>query len=334
MRFSKLLLCPNWRGLIGFGCTLFVCSAASAIQIDRHPQLVAFIDEMVSQQQFDRAELLTLFGGVEYKSSVIKAITRPAEGLPWFRYQERFVTADAGAKGAAFIREHQAAFDAASKTYGVPDYVIAAIIGVETRYGKNMGSFRVIDSLTTLVVDYPRRRKFFASELENLLMLSREEDVDPLTISGSYAGAIGLGQFMPSSYRRYAVDFDGDDQRDLVNSREDGIGSVANYFAEHGWRKNGRVAERVRLSRKAATSDRFSSGREAVTSAADLRALGVEVSSDVGNDTRVGLIKLDGKDRKLYYLAYPNFYVIMRYNPSVLYAMAVHQLSEKIRAAQ
>ena len=217
----------------------------------------------------------------------------------------------------------------AEQQYGVPPLVIVAIIGVETRYGANLGKHRVIDALKTLGFGYPKRADFFREELEQYLLMAREEALDPLKPLGSYAGAMGKPQFIASSFRRYAVDFDGDGRRDLWDSDADAIGSVANYLAEHAWRHGDPVAQRV-TGDETTLESLADGGSKPDHQLADLARLGVNFTA--GEPKRMArLIGLEQEKGNEYWLGFDNFYVITRYNHSNLYAMAVHQLSEAIR---
>jgi len=202
-----------------------------------NPATLALIDEMVEEQAFDREQLIAVFAAVEKKESILEAMSRPAEKTkPWYDYRKIFVTDKRERQGREFIAKHKETLERAEQELGVPAEVIAAIIGVETYYGRITGSYRVIDALSTLAFDYPKRSVFFTKELKSFLILSRDQGMDPLELQGSYAGAMGYGQFMPSSYRAYAIDFDGDEKIDIWNNPVDAIGSVANYFKHHGWR--------------------------------------------------------------------------------------------------
>ena len=234
--------------------------------------------------------------------------------------------------GVDFWRANSAILKKAEQAYGVDAAMIVAIIGVETRYGANTGSYRVIDALSTLAFEYPPRAKFFRSELEQFLILAREEELDLREAKGSYAGAMGYGQFIPSSYRSYAVDFDADGSRDLWVSLEDIIGSVANYFQHHGWKLGQPVASRV--SGKATIPESLvSSDLKPAKTAADFAAAGISSNPKMRKEQRVALLQLEQRNGPEYWLTTDNFYTITRYNRSPLYAMAVFQLSEAIRNA-
>jgi membrane-bound lytic murein transglycosylase B len=290
-----------------------------------------FMDEVAAEHAFDRAYLERLFAGVQRQSRVLEAIARPAEAKPWFEYRKIFLTPDRIDKGVAFWRENAPILQRAEQTYGIPAQIIVAIIGVETLYGRRMGRYPVLDSLTTLGFDYPPRARFFRSELEQLLLLAREESLDAAALKGSYAGAMGRGQFIPSSYRRFAVDFDDDGVRDLWNSNADAIGSVANYFRRHGWSTGEQVALPASVQGRAYRA-LVEKGIKPSIKPAALGAHGVTPQRGQLDGARVALMEFELKDAKQYWIGLNNFYVITRYNHSPLYAMAVYQLSGRIKA--
>jgi len=296
------------------------------------PDVQAFIREMAAKHGFSEAELRALFSRAQAQSDIIALITRPAESKPWYDYREIFIVSQRIRGGVEFWRRHQQALQRAEQTYGVPAEIIVAIIGVETMYGGNTGRHRVLEALATLAFDYPRRADFFRKELENYLLLTRDEGIDPLSLKGSYAGAMGLGQFMPSSYRAYAVDFDGDRQRDLWHNPVDAIGSVANYLSEHRWQRGEPITTRANVGGsqyRALSVTRPETPRYTVAS---LRQRGVIPQAPVADDLKATLVRLDAAQGTEYWLGFYNFYAITRYNRSVLYAMAVYQLSQAIRA--
>ena len=198
-----------------------------------------FIADMVEQHGFRHRELVTLFSKVRRQSSVLRAMSTPAESVQrsWQAYRSRFLNPGRIEAGVAFYLRHAPALERAAKLYGVPEAVIVAIIGVETVYGRNVGGYRVVDALATLAFDFPPRADYFRGELEQFLLHARQESIDLFSLKGSYAGAIGIAQFMPGSYRRFAVDFDGDGRRDISGSAVDALGSVANFLKEHGWQR-------------------------------------------------------------------------------------------------
>ena len=289
-----------------------------------------FISEMVDQHGFDRAYLEAKFASAKRLDNVLESIAKPAEKeLTWKQYRPIFVTDKRSSKGRKFIKENYATLQRAEKEFGVPLEIISAIIGVESYYGKHTGKYTVFDSLTTLGFDYPKRSKFFRSELKQFLLLSKEENIDIDTMTGSYAGAMGMPQFISSSYRRYAVDFDGDGKRDLWNSMEDVIGSVANYFSVHGWIADATVTHRVTVANKSVV--RAENTLKPYVTIDQLKKQGVKIDSSLDGKQLVSLMKFKGKHGDEYWLALKNFYVITRYNHSELYAMAVFQLSEKLK---
>lgn len=282
---------------------------------------------MVSRHGFDAAELEALFARVERRQSILDAIAQPAEAKPWHEYRPIFVTEDRIVKGVEFWNAHADTLARASREFGVDAEIIVAIIGVETRYGSVQGRYPVIAALATLGFDYPPRSVFFQSELEHYLLLVREEGLDPLATLGSYAGAMGAGQFMPSSFRAYAVDFDGDGHRDLWQSWPDIIGSVANYLARHGWKHGEPVVVPAVLRDGASEPARESP--LALTTAGTLREAFVFTAGLA--DTEPALyVALDGATEREYWIGLNNFWVITRYNRSALYAMAVWQLAQEI----
>lgn len=309
-------------------------NAASYTQVNyaQREDVKQFIKEMVEQHGFDQAYLENRFARVNRLDKVLNSIAKPAEKeLTWKQYRPIFVTEKRRNKGKKFIAEHKDILQRAEKEYGVPMEIIAAIIGVETYYGGHTGKYTVFDSLTTLGFDYPARSKFFKSELKQFLLLSKEENIDVDEMTGSYAGAMGMPQFISSSYRRYAVDFDGDGKRDLWNSIPDVIGSVANYFKVHGWQPNVAVTYPVEVSNTAIVKKK--NALKPYVTISQLQKQGVALNGlALDENQKATLLKLKGKRGDEYWIGLDNFYVITRYNHSVLYAMAVYQLSEKLKS--
>jgi membrane-bound lytic murein transglycosylase B len=307
--------------------------ATDALSFSDNPRTQAFIDRMVTVHDFDRTQLVQLFAKAVPREDILELMRKPAEKrLRWFEYRRIFLTPSRIDGGVTFWREHAGALEDAAREFGVDPQIIIAIIGVETRYGSNTGHHRVIDALSTLAFDYPPRAAFFAGELEQYLLLAREEQIDLLTTTGSYAGAMGYGQFIPSSYREYAVDFDGDGRRDMWNSPRDIIGSVANYFHVHGWQPGQPVAVPARVT-GTDIQPILDAGYEPHTPLAALQQAGITPARPMPVDLPAALIQYDQEDGPEYWLGFNNFYVITRYNHSPLYAMAVYQLSEEIRNA-
>lgn len=288
-----------------------------------------FIGTMVSEHQFDETELRRLFQAVEIKDKILQAISAPAEALPWYKYRKIFLTDSRIKEGLRFWRENESVLTSVEKEYGVPPEIITAIIGVETRYGAHTGSYRVIDALATLAFAYPKRSRFFSSELVQFLILCRDEQLDPLEPLGSYAGAMGVPQFMPSSYIRYAADFDLDTKRDIWHNNADVIASVANYFAQHRWQQGAAIAYPVTASGDAYRQG-LTKGLQPDASVVQLKHWQVRIPEQLNQDEKVKLLAFEQENDEELWLALHNFYVITRYNHSPLYAMAVYQLSQAI----
>ena len=306
---------------------LFAAPASAEADYAQRQDVREFINEMIKKHQFDRALLTEWFSKANKLDGVLEAIAKPAEKvLSWKEYRPIFLGKNRIQRGREFMQKHHELLERAEKETGVPKYIITAIIGVETYYGKHRGKTAVFDSLTTLGFDYPPRSRFFRSELEQFLLLAREEDIDVTSIRGSYAGAMGMPQFISSSYRRYAVDFDGDGKRDLWNSTADTIGSVANYFKVHGWQRGGDVSKPLENPSRTALKPHTTIG--------DFRRQGVVADKAFADDVMATLITLEGENGTEHWLGLKNFYVITRYNHSALYAMAVHQLSQELRVDQ
>ncbi len=323
--------------LCGAGLFGVVGGVPAALAADYQGEKVAeFVREMTHDYGFASEQLLEILAEAERKQAILDAISRPAERVkPWKEYRPIFITDSRVAQGVDFWRENEAALTRAEQEYGVPAEVIVSIIGVETFYGRNTGSYRVIDALTTLGFDYPPRQPFFRQQLKEFLLLAREEQVDPLALTGSYAGAMGLPQFMPSSFRAYAVDFDDDGRIDIWKNPVDAIGSAANYFKQHGWVADAPVVAKATVNGEQ-YGEGLTEGLEPVKNAAELRQLGWQwqTEAELADDTAVTAFRLDGAEGDEYWVGLPNFYVITRYNRSVMYAMAVHQLAEQLAQAR
>ena len=304
---------------------LFVLPCAAADM----PGIPPFIDEMVAKHGFKRDELVQVFKRAQFRQAVIDAITIPITPKPWPEYRAAFVNDKRISGGLQFWQRHEKALQLAEKQYGVPQEIIVAVIGVETVYGGNSGKFSALDALTTLAFSYPRRADFFRSELENYLLLARDQEWELFKVQSSYAGALGIPQFMPSSYRNYAVDFDNDDQTDLLSDPMDAIGSVANYLRQYGWRSGEPVAVRAGVSEKICVG----SLSQARPIAAWLSA-GVTLAAQVDGDTSALLLDFTVTDGVEFWLAFNNFQVITLYNNSNFYAMSVYQLAQALRTAK
>jgi membrane-bound lytic murein transglycosylase B len=299
-----------------------------------YPAARAAIERLAQEEGFDRAYLDGLFSRLERQQWILDYLNRPKRPSTdqptgsWTRYRKKFVTEQHIERGLRFWREHAATLQRAERRYGIPPEYVVAIIGVETHYGANVGRHRVVNALATLAFDYPRRSDFFTRELEHYLVMARNEGFDPFEPRGSYAGAMGLGQFMPSSFHRFAVDFDGDGRRDLWHAA-DAIGSVAHYFSAHGWR----TGEPVAIPAVARGGDpRFmKAGYDTRYRVDTLAQQGLVARFPLDAEGEVSLLRLDAVGGYEYWLGLPNFYVITRYNHSSYYAMAVYQLAQALR---
>lgn len=299
----------------------------------QHPEAQKFMDEMVSKNGFKRAELEQWLAKAEKKQAILDAISRPAEqSKTWKEYRPIFLVPLRVENGVKFWRENREHLARAEKEYGVPAEMIVSIIGVETNYGRNTGNYNVIDALSTLAFDYPPRSPFFRSELENYFLLMRDQKHNPIEFKGSYAGAMGLGQFMPSSYRKWAVDFSGDGFTDIWKNPEDAIGSVANYFKAHGWQTGEQVTVGAHLTGDI-PPNQFNSIATPDTTVDEWRQRGINPIAWIPPTTKVIAIQFDGSNGLEYWFGLQNFYVITRYNRSPMYAMAVYQLSQSIKLA-
>ncbi len=391
-----------------FAWASFVClpSFTNAIELDDEPKLLTIANELVAEGHYTMGELRSIFAKAEFQQGVLDAMQKPAEyTLTWGRYRKIFLKADRIEQGVEFWQEHQAVFDRAEQEFGVPASMIAAIIGVESKFGRYKGSHKVLDSLVTLTTGFPRRSKFFGSELKEFLILSKRNQIDPLTTLGSYAGAMGFPQFISSSYRNYAVDFSGDGRTDLINQPVDAIGSIANYFIENGWKPGELVTTDASASVTPALNEIANRKRHTPFTAAELRAKGARLDEQIADSQALNILMMDASDRRKsknrsgtyivragdtaceiaeshkvscrslidlnklnakadifrgqrlklpaggeraasdladdqaqvienYFYTFPNFYAITRYNQSVLYAMAVYELSLAIAKAK
>jgi membrane-bound lytic murein transglycosylase B len=304
-------------------------SLGSAGDIDIQKRIASFINEVVKEHKFDRAELEKQFSQFKIVPKIIKSMNNQAESKKWFQYRPIFLQDKRARQGVKFWQENESVLNRATEKFGIPAEIIVAIIGVETRYGKHKGKFSVFKALSTLAFSYPRRSKFYTSQLKHFLLLAREENINPLSFKGSYAGAMGIGQFIPSSYRAYAIDFDGDGKRDLMKNKVDAIGSVANYFSKHHWYRDEGTAYPVSV-----TGKNFKKGLtkkiKPKHTLAQLKKYGVKIPKGLNLQRKAKLIQLTTKTGKEYWLGMHNFNVITRYNPSTHYGMAVFQLSQKI----
>ena len=334
MRTENIAYCRRrgCRGaVLSVVCVLFMSlTPASAVDLTRYPQLLEMVDTLTSQHGLNRDQILGWLANAKINKKVLAAMKRPSERLPWYRYRKLFVTEKSIYGGAEFLEKHRATLKRAYDDYGVSPEIIVAIIGIESRYGSNRGKLRVLDSLTTLALEYPRRSRFFSSELQHFLVLAGEAALDPMVARGSYAGAMGIPQFMPSSYRQYAVDFDDDGRRDLISSTDDAIGSVANYLKIHGWKTGEPVVDRLPGAQPVAVTERVTRGLKADVPVSVLLDSGVLLSLSQPSERKIGIIELDAAAGKEYRVGYHNFFVITRYNHSHSYAMSVFELAEQL----
>lgn len=309
----------------------FACATNALAQRALAPEIEAFIGEMVQKHQFERERLRRMFSQVRARPVIIRAISAPITARPWYEFRDRYVDDARITGGVRFWEQNAAVLARASAEFGVPEEIIVATIGIETLYGRNTGSFTVLEALTTLAFHYPPRAELFRSELEEYLLLGREARIDVLSAKGSYAGAIGIPQFLPSSYRRFAVDFNGDGKRDLWRSTSDTIGSVANYYRSFGWRAGEPIAVRATVE-ETDVETLIAAGIKPHVRVAELRQRGVVPLAPVAEDAEAALFTVETEQGVQYWLALNNFYVITRYNRSVNYALAVYELARELRA--
>ncbi|OSL46438.1 lytic murein transglycosylase B [Escherichia coli H605] len=303
-----------------------------------NPNAQQFIDKMVNKHGFNRQQLQEILSQAKRLDSVLRLMdnqapttsVKPPSGPngAWLRYRKKFITPDNVQNGVVFWNQYEDALNRAWQVYGVPPEIIVGIIGVETRWGRVMGKTRILDALATLSFNYPRRAEYFSGELETFLLMARDEQDDPLNLKGSFAGAMGYGQFMPSSYKQYAVDFSGDGHINLWDP-VDAIGSVANYFKAHGWVKGDQVAVIAN-----GQAPGLPNGFKTKYSISQLAAAGLTPQQPLGNHQQASLLRLDVGTGYQYWYGLPNFYTITRYNHSTHYAMAVWQLGQAVALAR
>ncbi|MGQ4276237.1 lytic murein transglycosylase B [Pseudidiomarina sp. E22-M8] len=313
---------------------LLACTSCYADGTQLSAEQLAFIDELVVEHNFEREKLKALLSQAQPNQDILEAIQRPWEAKPWYQYHPIFLTEKRLAAGLEFWQEHAETLARAEQQFGVPAEVIVAIIGVETFYGSYLGNYQVLDALNTLGFHYPPRASFFRSELKEFLLLTRTESLSPTELKGSYAGAMGYGQFISSSYRHYAIDFDDDGVRNLLSNPVDAIGSVANYFLKNGWRPQAPVA--LELPTTSANAQLASDGLKLTTTVAQLLNAGLNLpeNTELDGDMKAKVFRFEQPSDADYWLGLHNFYVITRYNRSPLYAMVVHQFSQQLAAAR
>ena len=318
---------------------------------------IDFVNELSREHQFDPKVVTHVLRRAEFRQEVIDLMDRPAEkALNWTEYRTIFITPKRIKEGIEFARKHQELLDRAHEALGVPGHIITSILGVETSYGKIKGSFPVVDALTTLGFEYPRRAEFFRGQLKEFFLLACEESIRPFEddqacnlsnknphaqpagdirgLLGSYAGAMGIGQFIPSSYRDFAIDFDGDEFRDIWNNEADAIGSVANYFKRHGWRNQHPALVDVNVDdRDLQLTSLANQTLELTKTVAEWKQIGVEINVE-DDSQKAALFRFDTQDGAIYKLAFHDFYVITRYNRSRMYAAVVLELAESIHEGE
>lgn len=319
-------------------------NAGELVNFAQSQEVAEFIDQIAARHGFDKAELVSTLGKVEYVDRTIQLMKPAPPGRPknWQAYRNRFIEPLRISAGIAFWDEHLEALARAQAQYGVPAEIIVGIIGVETVYGRNTGNFRVMDAITTLAFAYPdtsnrlARMAYFQRELENTLLFARESAIDPFSLLGSYAGAIGWPQFMPGSIRKYAIDFDHDNKIDLSNSPVDAIGSVANFLVQHGWKSGEPTVFPVTVSPNSNSWEGFiGQGLEAKFTLDELKEAGVSPKTEPPSEMLYGLVDLqNGVEPTEYWLGTNNFFAITKYNRSYFYAMSVIELGQAVRNAR
>ncbi|MGH8759887.1 MAG: lytic murein transglycosylase B [Burkholderiales bacterium] len=325
MRTAQLLMAI---AMVLAGAVIPTLAQAPA-KVQLKPEVEEFIDQMVRKNQFEEAALRLVFGQLKAHDGVVKAISAPATAKPWHEFRTIFLTPTRISGGLEFWQQHADLLARARDVYGVPEDIVVSIIGVETIYGRRLGSFRVIDALYTLGFEMTERATFFRGEMEQFLLLARENALDPLGVKGSFAGAMGMPQFIPTSYRKYAVDFDGDGRINLWDSTADVVGSVANYLRHFGWVSGQPVTVPARIS-GTQFKEVLEAGLRPQLTLQQMQPKGVEAIEELPPDVQAGLFSLDAEQGQEYWLALNNFYVITRYNRSKNYAMAVYQLAKAI----
>ena len=322
-----------FAGVLALFILVFPASASDKVYVDlQQENVVEFIEDMVTTHDFDRDGLSAVLAKAEIKATVIKKISTPAERkLSWGEYRKIFITNERINAGATFWRENREMLERITLESGVPVEILVGILGVETYFGRITGKDRVIDALATLAFEYPPRATFFRKELMQFLILAREEELDPTEPMGSYAGAMGRPQFMPSSFRAYAVDSTGDGKRDIWDNWADASGSIASYFLAHGWRSREEVVAQASLgSNWSRAVPKPTNTLKMTDTVESLSKKGVVFATDLCADSGGQLLTYEGDDGIEHWVGFHNFFVITKYNRSVMYALAVHQLGQQI----
>ncbi len=328
MSLRRTLRLLTISALLTSSCLAFAYTAPSNQMVDQAK--AKFTQNMISQYNFQPAEINRIMQHIKYNPKVIKAITHPAEKKSWKWYKNFFITDSRVTSGIAYWQAHQKTLQQVQEKYGVDPSVIVSIIGIESAYGRNTGGFNTLNALGTLAFYYPRRAAFFQKELAQFLILTREQQIPTMEMTASYAGALGIPQFMPSSYRHYAVDFSGTKHIDLLHDHDDAIASIGNYLKEAGWIKGQPIASHIN-NQSAVTPNLVSKNTKPQHSLSWYTSYHIHIANIYPNNPKAALVGLDNFDSKEYWLTFKNFDAIMRYNPRVNYAMAIYQLSDKIK---
>ena len=317
--------------LVGFVCCLVFADVFADDQMLTKPEVREFIQDMVKKDHFSESQVTQIIRQAKMQPIIIEKMNMPYEGKPWDVYQQLFLTSNRINEGVQFWKKHEGVLNFAEKKYGVPANIIVGILGVETTYGRQQGSFRVLDALTTLAFYFPKRAPYFLYELRQYLIMCRDYHLEPTAQIGSYAGAMGQGQFMPSSYRRWAVSYKGNAAPDIVNNSDDAIVSVANYLNQHGWHKGEKIAQKA-IAQTSNCTNLQVNAKKALYSPSELSRCGYKPEQMTWNSPKkAGLIELMmTKQPNEYWIGYPNFYVILTYNSSPLYGLAVYLLGKSI----
>lgn len=296
------------------------------------PDVQRYIDRKVASGQFSREEMEAFFANVENKPNIISIMDKPGTSRPWYEFRKNNVAGNRISGGVKYWNANEYAVSQASRIYGVSPELLVAIVGIETNYASNMGSFRTADALVTLAFNYPRRAEFFRKELDEFLLMAHEERRDMFTFKGSYAGAMGVPQFMPSSFRKWAIDADHDGQRDIWNNQQDVMASVANYMKQHGWKTGGKISVPVTFQMTEALQAKLDENTQLTHTVGDFKRLGVNVQdASVSDSEKAFLYRLETAPGQYdYYLGLNNFYTIWQYNHSRLYVSAVKEIAETV----
>ena len=327
---------PRFLHILLLSTALFTGSAVPATPVPLDPAIEAFIDELAAGHDFDRRQLRAWFSQMRVQNGILRVMAKPSTALPWREFRASHVTEARIRGGVEYWDRHALTLARAASEYGLPEELIVATIGIESFYGRIAGNSKVFDALATLAFNYPPRAELFRGELLQFMLLTREMRLDPLQVRGSYAGALGLPQFLPSSYRRYAVDFDGDGRRDLW-SHQDAIGSVANYYKTYGWRPGEPVLAPVDQQNEASSDDLkalVARGINPTMTVGEIKVAGASPSSPVPDEMLAAVFTAETDAGPRYWLGFNNFYVITRYNRSVNYALAVYELAQELRQSR